>query len=51
MKAGKWICGSIVGFWGLLAPIQVLILCVNISSYEVDDNGNTDTEDKALDRS
>jgi len=22
MRAGKWICGSIVGFWGLLAPVQ-----------------------------
>lgn len=31
MRAGKWICGSIVGFWGLLAPIQVLILCVCIA--------------------
>ena len=28
MRAGKWICGSIVGFWGFLAPVQVLILCV-----------------------
>ena len=31
MRAGKWICGSIVGFWGLLAPVQVLILCVCIA--------------------
>ena len=31
MRAGKWICGSIVGFWGLLAPVQTLILCVCIA--------------------
>lgn len=31
IRAGKWICGSIVGFWGLLAPVQVLILCVCIA--------------------
>lgn len=31
MRAGKWICGSIVGFWGFLAPVQVLILCVCIA--------------------
>lgn len=31
MRAGKWICGSIVGFWGLLAPVQVLILCVCVA--------------------
>ena len=31
MKAGKWVCGGIVGFWGLLAPVQVLILCVCVA--------------------
>lgn len=31
MRAGKWICGSIVGFWGFLAPVQVLILCVCVA--------------------
>lgn len=29
----------------------VALVVSNISSYEVDDNGNTDTEDKDLDRS
>lgn len=31
MKAGKWVCGGIVGFWGLLAPVQGLILCVCVA--------------------
>ena len=31
MRAGKWMCGSVVGFWGLLAPVQVLILCVCVA--------------------
>ena len=31
MRAGKWVCGGIVGFWGFIAPVQVLILCVCVA--------------------